>query len=82
MSKIIVSDSDGTLQTSEEEIRDNIEAIQKFKEEGNLFVIATGRSYFDLKRKLDLYPIPCDYAILNHGGVIWNGKEIIYASFK
>lgn len=75
MPKIIFSDYDGTLNTSEDDIRKNIEAIHKFRENGNLFVIATGRSYLDLKRKLDLYPIPFDYLILNHGGVILDRDE-------
>ena len=55
MSKIIFSDYDGTLDTSENDIAKNIEAIKKFRDKGNLFVIATGRSYLDLKRKLDLF---------------------------
>lgn len=75
MSKIIFSDYDGTLDTSESDIEKNIEAIQKFRDKGNLFVIATGRSYLDLKRKLDLYPIPFDYLIVNHGGVILDKNE-------
>lgn len=75
MSKIIFSDYDGTLDTSEKDIEENIKAIQKFRDSGNLFVIATGRSYLDLKRKLDLYPIPFDYLIVNHGGVILDKNE-------
>lgn len=75
MKKIIFSDYDGTLDTSEEDIKLNIEAINNFRNNGNLFVIATGRSYLDLKRKLDTYPIPFDYLILNHGGVILNKNE-------
>lgn len=75
MKKIIFSDYDGTLDTSEEDIKLNIEAISNFRNNGNLFVIATGRSYLDLKRKLDMYPIPFDYLILNHGGVILDKNE-------
>lgn len=75
MKKIIFSDYDGTLDTSENDINTNIKAINNFRENENLFVIATGRSYLDLKRKLDVYPIPFDYLILNHGGVILNNNE-------
>lgn len=82
MKKIVFSDYDGTLDTSQEDIIKNMEAISQFRKNGNLFVIATGRSYLDLKRKLDLYPIPFDYLILNHGGVILDNKEeVITASF-
>lgn len=75
MKKIIFSDYDGTLDTSEEDIKLNIEAINNFRNNGNLFVIATGRSFLDLKRKLDIYHIPFDYLILNHGGVILDKNE-------
>lgn len=75
MSKIIFSDYDGTLDTGEKDIDKNIKAIHKFRDNGNLFVIATGRSYLDLKRKLDLHPIPFDYLIVNHGGVILDKNE-------
>ncbi len=77
MSKIIFSDYDGTLDTSEKDIEKNIKAIQKFRDNGNLFVIATGRSYLDLKRKLNLYPIPFDYLIVNHGSVILDKNETV-----
>ena len=75
MKKIIFSDYDGTLDTREKDIMKNIEVINKFREKGNLFVIATGRSYLDLKRKLNIYPIPFDYLIINHGGVILDKNE-------
>ena len=75
MSKIIFSDYDGTLDTSENDIAKNIEAIQKFRNNGNLFVIATGRSYLEIKPVL--YPIPFDYLIVNHGGVILDKNEIV-----
>lgn len=80
MQKIIFSDYDGTLDTSVENITENIEAIKKFRQKCNLFVIATGRSYPDLKRKLDLYPIPFDYLILNHGSVILNKDKDVISS--
>ena len=73
MSKIVISDYDGTLDTSENDIAKNIEAIQKFRNNGNLFVIATGRSYLEIKSVL--YPIPFDYLIVNHGSVILDKNE-------
>ena len=73
MSKIVISDYDGTLDTSENDIAKNIEAIQKFRNNGNLFVIATGRSYLEIKPVL--YPIPFDYLIVNHGSVILDKNE-------
>ena len=75
MKKIVFRDYDGTLNTGEEDMIKNIQAIQEFMNNGNLFVIATGRSYLDLKRKLESYPIPFDYLIVNHGGVILDKNE-------
>lgn len=42
------------------------------------FVIATGRSYFDYKKKKDLYNISCDYLIINHGATILKNDDIIF----
>ncbi len=78
MKKIIISDYDKTLYTDYENMLINIDMIQKFREHGNLFVIATGRSYLDLDRKLKEFPVSFDYLILSHGTVILdNNKKII-----
>lgn len=80
MKKIIISDFDGTLYIDEKGIKENVDAIKEFRKNKNLFVIATGRSYIDLKSKIDLYSIPFDYLIVNHGGVILNkDKKVIDA---
>lgn len=78
MKKIVISDYDKTLYTDNENILINIDMIEKFREQGNLFVIATGRSYLDLDRKLKEFSISFDYLILSHGTVILdNNKNII-----
>lgn len=75
MRKVIFSDYDGTLYTDLESVPKNIEKIKEFRAKGNLFCIATGRSYKDLRVALDRYDIPADYFIMNHGGVIMNSRE-------
>jgi len=77
--KILVSDYDRTFEVNEENIEINKLAVKDFMEKGNIFVIATGRSYIDIKAKIDKYNILYDYLIINHGATIIdeNGK-IIY----
>ncbi len=66
--KMLVSDYDNTFYISDEDIKRNILNVEEFK--NNIFVIATGRSYFDFSNKLKIYPIVYDYLILNQGATI------------
>ena len=70
MKKILVSDYDGTFYQNDIDIRENIDKVNEFRTLGNLFVLATGRSYVDLKIMIDKYKIPYDYLILNHGALL------------
>lgn len=78
MKKMLVSDYDDTLYINDEEIQKNLEAIENFRKKGNLFVIATGRSYYDFQVKRDKYNIKFDYLILNHGATIIKNDQIIF----
>ncbi len=73
--KILVSDYDRTYYVSDDGIEENKSTIEKFRKAGNIFIIATGRSYEDYKRKADQYDIKSDYVILNHGAMILNKDE-------
>ena len=70
MKKILISDYDGTFYQNDLDIKKNIDKVNEFRTLGNLFVLATGRSYVDLKQKIDKYEIPYDYLILNHGALL------------
>ena len=74
MKKILVSDYDRTFYLNKEGIKKNIEAVEKFRKNGNLFVIATGRSFLDFKKKQYKYHFDYDYVILNHGATILDRK--------
>ena len=78
MKKMLVSDYDDTLYINDEKIQKNLEAIENFRKKGNLFVIATGRSYYDFQVKRDKYNIKFDYLILNHGATIIKNDKIIF----
>ena len=70
MKKILISDYDGTFYQNDIDIKKNIDEVTEFRTLDNLFVLATGRSYVDLKQKIDKYEIPYDYLILNHGALL------------
>jgi len=71
--KILVSDFDLTL--FDNNYVDNVKVIKKFVEDGNIFIIATGRSLFDLKRDIDHYNLPCSYYICKDASAIYDKDE-------
>ncbi len=81
MKKILVSDYDQTFYLNDEDIEKNKKAVNKFRENGNIFVIATGRSYFDFHNKVNLYNFEYDYVIINHGATILDKNNNIFANF-
>ena len=81
MKKILISDYDGTFYQSDIDIKKNIDKVTEFRSLGNIFVIATGRSYVDLKIEIDKYKIPYDYLILNHGALLLSKNLEIFKVF-
>lgn len=56
-------------------------AVNKFRKQGNMFIIATGRSYKDFIKKREQYNIKVDYVIINHGATILDKDDnIIFKS--
>ena len=73
--KVLVSDYDKTFYVNEFDIRKNLQAVDKFRKLGNIFIIATGRSYLDFKKKVNDYNLKYDYVLLNHGATILDDKD-------
>lgn len=73
MKKTIVTDFDGTF--SDGNIIQNIEEIYKFINEGNQFVIATGRTFQSIKNAIKKYNIPYDYLITSDGAAIYDMND-------
>lgn len=70
MIKLIVSDMDGTLFNSNQEISPlNIAAIRNARKNGVQFMIATGRSMEAMQPTLDKYELEC-------GLILMNGAEV------
>ena len=51
--KVLVVDYDRTLFINNSDMLNNINSINKFRENGNIFIIATGRTYNSLKKEID-----------------------------
>jgi HAD superfamily hydrolase (TIGR01484 family) len=74
--KILVSDFDKTFYR--DNYYKNIKYVNKFVEDGNIFVIATGRNITSLLSDIGNFPVNYEYLICNDGGMIYNKKlEII-----
>lgn len=83
MKKILVSDFDGTFYPEDTaQISENMEAVKKFREAGNIFVINTGRSYRHFLKYKDRYDIRYDYIILDHGALILDGNDNLIMKFN
>ncbi len=70
MKKFLISDYDGTFHTDEKSMKSNIEKVKEFRKSGNIFAIATGRSFYDFTKLLDKFNIEYDYLIINHGATL------------
>ena len=81
MKKILVSDYDQTFYIGDEDIEKNKIAVNRFRNKGNIFIIATGRSYEDFMEKKKQYNIKYDYVIIDHGAMILDkDNNIIFES--
>ena len=79
MIKIIFSDLDGTLRKGKTISKNNLDAIKKYSNLGNLFVVTTGRSVSYIKKLFnDMKEIR--YIISNNGSIIYDNenKSVIY----
>ena len=68
--KVIVSDFDGTLYCNQK--ISYVDKINKFVNDGNIFIIATGRNINYLKSDLDKVNLKCNYYICNDGALIYD----------
>lgn len=75
--KIIVSDFDNTF--FDTAFKKNIDRINKFVKDGNMFIIATGRNMQQLQHEIYDKNISCEYYICNDGAAIYDHDlNIIY----
>ena len=72
--KLLASDYDGTLQFGDSVMESDLEALRKWKEEGNLFALVTGRSKQSICQMMEKYGIPADYLVTNNGGMVFDAE--------
>lgn len=80
--KIAASDFDGTLYRNGDVTKEEIEAIKKWRENGNLFGVITGRNYASLREDLDLFDVEYDFIISTNGALIRDGQGNVLRSFE
>ncbi len=79
MKKLIASDYDRTYYLDDYDLENNKKSVDVFRKSGNIFIIATGRSYYHFMKIVDKFNIDFDYAIINHGAtIIDNNGNVIY----
>lgn len=71
--KILITDFDKTFFT--EEYEKNVELVNRFISEGNIFIIATGRPIYLLKPDIEKHNINYHYLICNDGAVIFDKED-------
>lgn len=81
MKKILASDYDGTFYINDEDIKNNIKNIKDFRKNSNIFIIATGRSFFDFTMEIIEKNIKYDYLAINHGATILDENNQIIANY-
>ena len=74
MKKIIFSDLDGTLINKEQQElhKGNFDAVKRWREKGNLFVICTGRNPIDILPTLKQADLEFDYLVLCNGASLYD----------
>ncbi|MBM7714420.1 Cof subfamily protein (haloacid dehalogenase superfamily) [Bacillus thermophilus] len=79
MIKCIATDMDGTLLNANQEVSEaNQEAIQEARARGIDFLVATGRSYHDMRYVLDHTNIVCPAILLNGAEIRDENGEVEY----
>lgn len=73
--KLLATDYDGTLCYGKHVMPEDIEAIKKWQDEGNLYVIATGRSAQSIMNQMDEIQLEPDFYITNNGGMVFDKER-------
>lgn len=79
--KYLATDLDGTILQKDQTInKDDIEALVRFKEAGNIIIVSTGRGLEGIYRAFEQYPqIKYDYIVACNGAIVVDSENnIIY----
>ena len=73
--KLLSSDYDLTLNTIDYDLHINMYYVEKFRKQGNIFLLNTGRSYSGIKKEIDKFRINFDYLSCYDGNLILNKEK-------
>lgn len=83
--KLLASDYDGTLRYEPKVVEEDLDAVKRWQNAGNLFVVVTGRSMESFLQELENNDFHCDFIVLNNGGVVYDGSgkclQVSYLDF-
>lgn len=79
--KLLVSDFDGTYFINEEDIVKNNEKIKEFRNNGNIFMLSSGRSFTSLKKMCIKYQIEYDYLSCCDGSILYDKNDNIIKKY-
>lgn len=82
--KVFASDYDGTLFKNREITDYDLKMIEEFRNKGNKFGIATGRTIDSISFELEKHDIPYDFIVGINGGVVLSDKreELFLSNFN
>lgn len=80
--KVFASDYDGTIKIDHAVSERNLLALTKWKKDGNVFGIVTGRSVESILQEKEQYDYDLDFLICNNGGVIYDHNMQLLKSFE
>lgn len=72
--KVLASDYDGTIRVGKWNSYRNIKAIKRWRQEGNIFGVVTGRTIDSIRKELQKANIEVDFLIGNNGAVVIDGN--------
>lgn len=81
MKKLLVSDYDDTFFKDNIDIQKNIKTSEEFRKKGNIFIIATGRTFVNFTKLLNKNNFKYDYLVINHGATILDNNNIVIANY-
>lgn len=72
---LLISDYDQTLSMDDITLKINLKKVEEFRNQGNIFMLSTGRDYTSIKAEIKKYNIPYDYISCNNGISLYNSDD-------
>lgn len=73
--KLLVSDYDQTLSMDDITIKFNLKKIKEFRDNGNIFMLSTGRTYSSIKEEIQKWNISYDYLSCVDGTSLYDSND-------